>query len=100
MTEPVSTPGSAADDDPDRSPEQAGPSFPVAGSGSLSDEDVLALLDSLGVTGTHEPEGDQEAVAAAEWRALQAAEPAAEVSATFMAEHLPAGPGLAAVLAQ
>ena len=97
MSEAISTPGPAADG-PDQPPEQAGQSFPVAG--SLSDEDVLALLDSLGVAGTHDPEGDQEAVAEAEWQAQQDGEPTDEASATFIAEHLPAGPGLAAVLAQ
>jgi hypothetical protein len=104
MTEPVSMPGSAGDDEPDlppdRATERALPSWPTPASGSLSDEDVLALLDSLGVAGTHGPEADQEAVAEASWQALQAGEPATDASATFVGEHLPAGPGLAAVLAQ
>jgi hypothetical protein len=79
----------------------------------LSDEVLLALLDSLGIAGTHDAESDQEAVAAAEWEVLQAGELAADqggrasqgstactFSPVWVGEHLPAGPGLAAVLAQ
>ena len=64
------------------------------------DEDVLALLDGLGVAGTHDPESDQEAIAAAEWEAWQGYDKGSAVSPVLVAEHLPAGPGLAALLAQ
>ena len=55
----------------------AGSSYQVAGSGSLADEDLLALLDRLAVSGTHDPEADQEALAEAGWQAVQAGELAA-----------------------
>ncbi|HEY2075455.1 MAG TPA: DUF222 domain-containing protein, partial [Streptosporangiaceae bacterium] len=98
MSEPVSSPGPAASGGPDQPPGPAGPSWPAAGAGSLSDEDLLALLDSLHVAGTHDPEEDQEAVAAAQWQALQADDRAVDASPVYVAENLPAGPGLAAVL--
>ena len=69
-------------------------------SGSLSDDDLLALLDSLGIEGTHEPEAEQEAVAAVEWRALQTSGDGGAVSPVAIGEQLPAGPSLAAVLSQ
>ncbi len=93
MTEAVSTP----------QPNAAGPagsSCQVAGSGSLTDEDVLALLDLLAVSGTHDSQADQEAIAEAGWQAVQAGEPTADASPVWIGEQLPAGPGLAAVLAQ
>ena len=98
----TSGPGPAASGQ-EQPPEPGVPWFPVAVPAALSDEDLLALLDSLGVDGTHDPEGDQEAIAEAEWRELQAGEPAAGQGSTaspaWIGEHLPAGPGLAAVLA-
>jgi hypothetical protein len=124
MTEAVSTPGPAAGDDPDLPPEQAAPSWPAAGSGVLSDADVLALMDSLGVPHSTAELGDDREAALADLfdgpperpgqpaqpgragslsdrdRAPEAGGSATEASATFIAEHLPAGPGLAAVLAQ
>jgi hypothetical protein len=115
MTDAGSSPDPAADGASERS--DLGWS-PAHGEPCLSDEDVLALLDGLGVAGTHDPEEDQEAIAAAQWEALQACgEVSADsdgtavndgsavsvgtaVSPVLVAEHLPAGPGLAAVLAQ
>jgi hypothetical protein len=102
MTDTASSPDPVADGSSGRSYPGR---LPVQGEPWLSDEDVLALLDGLGVAGTHDREEDQEAIAAAQWEALQAcgeagadSEPTA-VSPVLVAEHLPAGPGLAAVLA-
>ena len=61
---------------------------------------MLALLDRLGVAGTHDPEEEQEAIAAAEWDARQARDDGSPVSPVLVVEHLPTGPGLAALLAQ
>jgi len=83
MSEPVSTAQPAA-----------------AGPVSLSDEDLLALLDRLGGPDTHAPEADQEAIAAAEWEHLQTGQPPAYASPAWIGEQLPAGPGLAAMLSQ
>jgi len=94
---------------PDRGADESSRSALGADHGAaLSDEDLLALLDSLGVAGTHDPEEHQEAIADAEWEALQAYDFGADdedgegraVSPVLVGEHLPAGPGLAAVLAQ
>ncbi|HXB46175.1 MAG TPA: DUF222 domain-containing protein, partial [Streptosporangiaceae bacterium] len=100
MSEPVSSPGPTASGGPGQPPGHAGQSWTAAGPASLSGEDLLSLLDSLQVAGTHDPEEDQEAVAAAEWQALQAGDRAVDASPVYVAENLPAGPGLAAVLAQ
>jgi Domain of unknown function (DUF222) len=146
MSEEASTPGPAADGD-DCGSSRPG-LWPGEGRPCLSEDDLLALLDGLGVPGTHDPEEDQEAIAEAEWQARQAAEygpfgqdgtaswygpvspdgtagqgstasqhsagrpggtaddtarPDDEgrvVSPVLVGECLPAGPGLAAVLAQ
>jgi Domain of unknown function (DUF222) len=119
MTEAASVPGPAAASD--GVPSQAAL---WRGQGALSDEDVLALLDGLGVAGTHDPEDEQEAILAAEIAAREADAPREadaareadslstcghglgradqdrQVRPLLVAEHLPAGPGLAAVLAQ
>jgi Domain of unknown function (DUF222) len=89
--------------------------WPGEGRPCLSEDDLLALLDGLGVAGTHDPEEDQEAIAEAEWAARQVAESGPDgvageadesavseglaVSPVLIGEHLPAGPGLAAFLA-
>lgn len=119
MTESVSTPGPAAPRGPGRPPEQAGQSCQAAG--ALSGDDLLALLDSLGVSHSTADFGDDEEAVLAdlfsvrpdqpdEPRSLgddhggREAGPAASQSNTaspaWIAGHLPAGPGLAAVLAQ
>src|ERR1700745_3407966 len=67
MNDAASIHGAAAGDGVWGSPVPAGPTYP--GQAWLSDEDVLALLDGLGVAGTHDPEDQQEAVAAAEGEA-------------------------------
>ena len=98
MTEPVGTPGPAgAPGDRFKATEPWAGATPA-----LADEDVLALLDRLAVPGTHDPEADQDAVAAEQWEALQADGDAAgsPASPVLIGELLPAGPGLAAVLAQ
>ena len=119
MTDAGISPDPAADDGadessrsapwPDRGADESSRSALGADHGAaLSDEDLLALLDSLGVAGTHDPEEHQEAIADAEWEALQAYDFGADdedgegraVSPVLVGEHLPAGPGLAAVLAQ
>jgi len=110
MTDAASTPDPAAEEpggspDPGGSGLSGGPALPAET--PLSDEDVLALLDGFGVAGTHDPEEDQDAVAAAEWDSRQAHELGSDdadgegrpVSPVQVAEHLPAGPGLAAILA-
>jgi hypothetical protein len=103
VTDAVSTPGPAgADDGPGDGRPDPG-QFPEQAPACLSEDDLLALLDGLGVAGTHDPEEDQEAIAAAEWQARQAreesgAEDGRAVSAVLVGEHLPAGPGLAAVV--
>jgi Domain of unknown function (DUF222) len=109
MSDAASTPDPAAAGD------AGGPSrpglWPGEGRPCLSEDDLLAVLDGLGVPGTHDPEEDQEAIAEAEWQARQAADSGAggedrsddhgrAVSPVLIGEHLPAGPGLAAVLAQ
>jgi hypothetical protein len=129
MTDAASTPDPAGSEHGAARPVQRGPR-PRDGQAPLSDEDLLALLDGLGVAGTHDPEDDQDAIAAAEWDALLAYHEACagvgaqdggrdsgrpdgaradaasavwqdrNVSPVLMAEHLPTGPGLAAVLAQ
>ncbi|HUC27713.1 MAG TPA: DUF222 domain-containing protein, partial [Streptosporangiaceae bacterium] len=106
MSEAASTPGPAAGGDAS-GPAQRGP-WPGEGRPCLSEDDLLALLDGLGVAGTHDPEEDQEAIAEAEWEARQADDFGAgdedregrAVSPVLVAEHLPAGPGLAAMLSQ
>ena len=116
MTDAASTPDPAAEgpgrsQDPGGSPDPGGPGLSggpaLPADIPLSDEDLLALLDGFGVAGTHDPEEDQEAVAAAEWDSRQTHEFGADdedvegrtVSPVRVAEHLPAGPGLAAILA-
>jgi hypothetical protein len=108
MTDAVSTPGPAAADGPDDGrPDHAQSDhvqFPEQAPAYLSEDDLLALLDGLGVAGTHDPEEDQEAIAAAEWHARQAREQDGSVggtadgegsagSAVLIGEHLPAGRG-------
>src|SRR5215469_17915781 len=109
MTDAASAPGPAAGDGPDgpldhgRSPDHG--QFPEPAPACLSEDDLLAVLDGLGVAGTHDPEEDQEAIAAAEWQARLArdedgaGEGGRAVSAVLVGEHLPAGPGLAGLLA-
>ncbi len=48
--------------------------WPGEGRACLSEDDLLAVLDGLGVAGTHDPEEDQDAIAEAEWQARQAYE--------------------------
>ena len=118
MTEPVSTPDPAAAGIAAEHADMAG--SPRLCGAWLSDEDVVALLDGLGVAGSHGKYADQQAVADAEWDAMLAAgevipdqlsdpdcqtSPAAParttwetVSTTWVGEHLPAGPGLAGIL--
>ena len=114
MTDVASTPDPAAPDP--RAPYQAAggagrpadPAWPgLQGEvrPCLSEDDLLAVLDGLGVPGTHDPEDDQEAIADAEWAARQAADLGADedgegraVSPVLIGERLPAGPGLAALL--
>jgi hypothetical protein len=128
------TPGPAAHGQTSRSPDPG--EWPGDGQVCLSEDDLLAVLDGLGVAGTHDPEDEQEAIAAAEWEALHdhecgarrddrsiASQPSAAsqrtasgqgsaaappgdddggsraVSPVLIGEHLPAGPGLAALLA-
>ena len=122
MSEAASTPDPAAADSAGE-PSRPG-SWPGEGRPCLSEDDLLALLDGLGVAGTHDPEEDQEAIAEAEWEALRARDDDAidsqdsghdgagvrqgrgadgegrVVSPVLIGEHLPAGPGLAAMLAQ
>jgi hypothetical protein len=119
MTDAASTPGPAAPDpaaldpaalDPAAAHDAGGISGPALWPGEgrpcLSEDDLLAVLDGLGVPGTHDPEEDQEAIAEAEWAARQAAESGADdqdgqgqpVSPVLIGEQLPAGPGLAALL--
>ncbi|HEY2075325.1 MAG TPA: DUF222 domain-containing protein, partial [Streptosporangiaceae bacterium] len=118
MTEAVNTPGPAAADGPDRPEMLVAPSFAAAG--SLSGEDLLALLDSVGVPHSTADLGDDEEAVLADLFSDQpgqphqpgslgrdhdghAAGPAAGQGSTaspaWIGEHLPAGPGLAAVLA-
>jgi hypothetical protein len=99
MAEEGAAPGSAATaDNSGRLPGLAGSRW--QGETCLSDEDVLALLDSLGAPGTHSDEADQEAVLAAELAAHESAGSQSTVMSTVaIAERLPAGPGLAAMLA-
>src|SRR5215469_4951279 len=113
MTDAVSIPGPATAD--------GGP--PGLAGAWLTEDDLLALLDGLDVAGTHDPEEDQEAIATSEWAARRAdgADRASNenrtdsqvtrdnqdcadghgraVSPVLVAEHLPAGPGLAGLLA-
>ena len=87
MTDAVSSPGPAAGDGPDRPlddaqvPEHAQPQdharSPEQAQAWLSEDNLLAVLDGLGVAGTHDPEEDQEAIAAAEWEARLASDAAA-----------------------
>jgi hypothetical protein len=104
----ASTPGAFPGDasGPARRRQEPGP-WPGGGPAALSDEDVLALLAGLGVAGTHDPEDKQDAIAADEWAVRQAYDsgpggddgPGRPVSPVLAGEHLPAGPGLAAMLA-
>ncbi len=111
MTDATSIPG-LADPQAGGSPVQGEPPPSVwrGSQGALSDEDVLALLDGLGVAGTHGPEEEQEAILEAEIAARDAdiadivasgrnGAEGAPVSPVLVAEHLPDGPGLAAMLA-
>ena len=140
MSETASSPGSAASGISGQPPQDAALSWRSAG--SLSDEDLLALLDNLSVPhSTAEFDDDEAAVLANLFavrpdqpdqpdqpegpdqpgcrrghdgghEALFADEPAAAAqgstaaahgstaSPVWIGEHLPAGPGLAAVLAQ
>ena len=72
---------------------------PLARAGCISDGDVLALLDRLQVAGTHDDPDAQDAVLAAEIAALGDVDDGPAASAAWIGECLPAGPGLAAVLA-
>ena len=125
MTDAASIPGPASGGDAGGFEVPGWPAVP--GQGWLSDEDVLALLDGLGVPGTHDPAEAQDAIAEAEWQARFADDdhypsgssarqdnlPGSSggggdlcgadgypVSPVLVAGYLPAGPGLAAVLAR
>ncbi len=89
--------GSAAD-----SGSAAAGAAPLAAAGCISDADVLALLDRLGVEGTHDGQDAQDAVLAAQIAALENDDSdggGRTASPAWIGECLPAGPGLAAILA-